>query len=49
MNLSENIPCIALAGLDPATHVFFSAAEDKDVDPRVKPGGGGAWMAGQAC
>jgi hypothetical protein len=30
----------ALAGLDPAIHVFFSDAASKDVNPRVKPGGG---------
>ena len=31
----------ALAGPDPAIHVWLMAADDKDVDPRVMPGGGG--------
>jgi hypothetical protein len=32
---------IALAGLDPAIHVFvLFLLVDKDVDPRVKPAGG---------
>jgi len=30
-----------VAGLDPAIHVFlYFPGADKDVDPRVKPGGG---------
>jgi hypothetical protein len=31
----------ASAGLDPAIQVSLVAANDKDVDPRVTPGGGG--------
>jgi hypothetical protein len=39
----------ALAGFDPAIHVFFLRVSRKDVDPQVKPGGGEEMLAVILC